>query len=278
MNAIPNYSGYLAASDGRIFSTKRSPPSVCKVTGHSEDSPPQVQIKRDDKSSNHYVPVAILVATAYHGEQPGDIAVMYLDGDFTNCDPCNLAWVDPLEPGKWLEGTAAIPGFPGYFAHTSGAIFSTRRGRVVRPLRLIDTSDGSDVSVVMYDENGQERLVRAGMAICSAFIGDLNGQVAYADGNRRNLAVSNLSWVPGSEDLGTLPGDARPIPGYPGYFVDENAVVYTTVALSVKNGSVFRLTSSFDLANYWCVTLRRDGIQKRVRIHVLVAIDRKSVV
>lgn len=271
MNVIPNYSDYRATADGRILSTKRSPPTVCKVTGHSENSPPRVQIRRDDKPSNHFVSVAILVASAYHGEQPEEVAVMHLDGDFANCDSSNLSWVDPSEPQEWLEGTAAIPGFPGYFAHESGAIFSTRRGRIVRQLRLIDTSGGSDVSVVMFDEAGKERLVRAGAAICAAFIGDLNGQVAYADGDRRNLSGTNLSWVPDSEDLGVLPDTAKPIPGFPGYFVGEDAVVYTTVALSTKKESVFRLTPSLNMRDYWSVTLRKDGKQRRTAVHVLVA-------
>ena len=250
---------------------KRSEPFACKVTGHSQVSPPQVQIQRDDRSGNHFVPVAVLVASAFHGFHGDGVVVMHLDGDLTNCAAANLAWVDPLDPSSWIEDTAPTPGFPGYFAHTSGAIFSARRGRVVRQLELTPTSDGKDVSVVVFDDAGKERLIRAGALMCSAFRGDLNGSVVYADGDRRNIALENVSWVDGSEDIGTLPADAKAIPGYPGYFVDESAVVYSTVSLSTRTSSVFRLTASLDLYGYWCATLRRSGKQKRVRVHVLVA-------
>lgn len=271
MKEIPQYSSYRATEDGTIFSVKRSEPSACKVTSHSQVSSPQVQIQRDDRSGNHFVPVAVLVASAFHGFHGDGVAVMHLDGDLTNCTAANLAWVDPLDPSSWIEDTAPIPGFPGYFAHATGAIFSARRGRVVRQLELTSTSDGKDVSVVVFNEAGKERLIRAGALMCSAFLGDLNGSVAYADGDRRNIALENVSWVDGSEDIGTLPTDAKAIPGYPGYFVDESAVVYSTVSLSTRASSVFRLTASLDLYGYWCVTLRRDGKQKRIRVHVLVA-------
>ena len=271
MKQIPHYSDYLAADDGTIYSTKRTPNTVCKVTSETDGSPPRVQIKRDGASGNHYVPVVVLVASAYLGDHPRELSVMNLDGDLRNCRPDNVAWVDPANPAAWIDGTAPIPGFPGYFAHESGTIFSCRRGRVVRALQPIATSNGDDMSVAMFDAGGKERLVRAGLAVCSAFWGDLNGTVVYADGDRKNLAASNLSWGQGSEDLKHIPEGARSIPGFPGYFIDEHAVVYTTVAGSMKSGSVFRLTPSLDLADYWCVTLRQDGIQKRRRIHVLVA-------
>jgi hypothetical protein len=268
---IPHYSDYLAADDGTIYSTKRTPNTVCKVTSETADSPPRVQIRRDGSSGNHYVPVAVLVASAYLGDQPEELSVMHLDGDLRNCRPDNVAWVNPADPAAWIDGTASVPGFPGYFAHESGAIFSCRRGRVVRSLQLVVTSSGDDVSVVMFDAGGKERLVRASLAVCSAFWGDLNGTVVYADGDRGNLTSDNLSWAQGSEDLKRVPDRARPVPGFPGYFIDEHATVYTTVAGSMREGSVFRLTPSLDLADYWCVTLRQNGIQKRKRIHVLVA-------
>ena len=271
MREIPHYSSYRATKDGKIFSVKRSEPSICKVTSHSQVSPPQVQIQRDGRSGNHFVPVAVLVASAFHGCQGDGVAVMHLDGDLTNCAAANLTWVDPFDPSSWIEDAAPIPGFPGYFAHAAGAIFSTRRGRVVRQLELTPTSDGKDVSVVVFDEAGKERLIRAGALMCSAFRGDFNGSVAYADGDRQNIALENVSWVGGSEDIGTLPSSAKVIPGYPGYFVDEDAVVYSTASLSTRTSSVFRLTPNLDLYGYWCVSLRRDGKQKRIRIHVLVA-------
>jgi hypothetical protein len=78
---IPHYSDYLAADDGTIYSTKRTPNTVCKVTSETADSPPRVQIRRDGSSGNHYVPVAVLVASAYLGDQPEELSVMHLDGD-----------------------------------------------------------------------------------------------------------------------------------------------------------------------------------------------------
>ena len=271
MQQIPHYSGYRAADDGTIYSVKRTPNIVCKVTSETNDSPPRVQITRDDMTANRYIPVAVLVASAYLGEQPPGISVMHLDGDIRNCHPSNLAWVDPANPAEWIDDTMPVPGFPGYFAHESGTIFSSRRGRVVRALQPVVTSGGDDVSVTMFNDNGKERLVRLAVAVCSAFWGDLNGTIVYEDGDRGNISRDNLSWAQGSEDLKSIPEGAQPIPGFPGYFIDEHAVVYTTVAGSMKEGSVFRLTPSLDLADYWCVTLRQNGIQKRKRIHVLVA-------
>ena len=271
MNVIPRYTEYRATEDGRIISTKRTPNTICKQTSHSPESPPRVQIREDGTAGNRFVPVARLVAAAYYGDHGDEVAVMNLDGDLRNCVAANLAWVDALDPASWIVDTAPVPGYPGYFAHATGAIFSARRGGVVRELKLITTSGGDDLSVVMFDESGWERLVRVGAAVCAAFHGDANGQVIYLDGDRKNAASINLAWANESEDLRSLPPGPRPIPGFPGYYVGEDATVYTTVALSAKSGSVFRLTQSLDFADYWCVTLRQDGLQRRKRVHVLVA-------
>ena len=63
MQQIPHYSGYRAADDGTIYSVKRTPNIVCKVTSETADSPPRVQITRDDMTANRYIPVAVLVAS-----------------------------------------------------------------------------------------------------------------------------------------------------------------------------------------------------------------------
>lgn len=268
MKQIPNFSNYRASEDGTIFSVKRATPTVCKIT-RDGDGPPRVQIQRDDSVRNSYVPVALLVASAFHGARDDAMAIMHLNGDFGMPSADNLVWVDPRDPSTAIEDAAAIPGFPGYFALTSGRIFSARRGRIVRELTHTPTNSGGDWSVVMFDASGQERLVRVAHVVCSAFYGDENGTVEFADGDRKNFSAENLSWAIGSEDLKVIPEGAKPIPSFPGYFVNEDAVVYTSIA---RQGSVFRLTPSLNERNYWCVTLRRDGAQIRKCVHVLVAL------
>ena len=267
---IPNYQKYDVTEDGTVYSNKRNTRTVCKVTRQG-DGPPVVQIQRDDKPGNSYVPVALLVASTFHGQQSDEMSVIHLDGDLSNSHRDNLAWIDPLDPEGWVEDMAAIRGFPGYFASSSGDVYTARKGRIVRKLSQFSTSGGEDLSVTMFDARGKERVVRVGHAVCTAFYGDANGAVGFRDGDRKNCTSDNVYWVDGTEDLGAVPDRSRPIPGFPGYFIDEHAVVYSTISNSLKAGSVYRLTRSLDLADYWCVTLRRSGVQYRKRIHVLVA-------
>jgi hypothetical protein len=267
---IPHYSRYEASEDGTIFSCKRSPRTICKVTQQRE-GPPLVQIQRDGKPGNAYVPVALLVASAFHGPQHDGMSVLHLDGDMTNSHKDNLTWIDPSNPKDWVDNTAAVHGFPGYFVTALGDVYTTRRGRVARKLSQFNTSGESELSVVMYDAAERECVVRVAYAVCTAFYGDANGTVGFRDGNRKNCTSDNVYWKDGTEDLGAVPPGARSIPGFPGYFIDEHATVYSTISRSSKGESVYRLTRSLDMADYWCVTLRRDGTQYRKRIHVLVA-------
>lgn len=95
---IPNYPGYLAGSDGGIYSIKtwgfgngRRSSGLRRLSTKrtNRDGYPVVQLSLGGR--NKVRQVHTLVATAFHARPP-DLQCRHLDGDRTNSQPDNLAW------------------------------------------------------------------------------------------------------------------------------------------------------------------------------------------
>ena len=167
-----------------------------------------------------------------------------------------------------------IPGYADYHADEAGNVFSTKRSGPPTPVTIVRKDGAVPTCQVRRTGEAKAAVTLVNHLVCAAHHGPRPSEthtVLHWNEDLTDCRAENLAWISTEEPWETAEGVA-PVPGYPGYFVDEDSVVYSTVSGSLREGSVFRLTPSRDLVDYWCVTLRKNGQQKRRRIHVLACL------
>lgn len=85
---VPGITGYLAGSDGHIYSTRTNPPTA--LYGKQRKGGIRVRLPLKGKFVDCYVHV--LIARAWLPERPVGGKIVFVDGDPTNCHPDNLVW------------------------------------------------------------------------------------------------------------------------------------------------------------------------------------------
>jgi hypothetical protein len=107
-----------------------------------------------------------------------------------------LTWqgYKPVAIPPWMR---QVPEFSSYFAGENGKIYSIRQNGVPREMALGVSGSGLKVFVVP-DGAAKGRTVQLHDLVCAAWHGERPSaahRVAHADGDRRNNAASNLSWM-----------------------------------------------------------------------------------
>lgn len=162
-----------------------------------------------------------------------------------------------------------MPGFPGYHATTDGRLISERRGE---PTFIAVTVQSKTPKVTIWSEDkGKMVTLSLGRLIASAFHGASPERVLYLDGDRLNCSPSNLRWK-GDEVLPAPPEGAREVPGFPGYFVLSEGVIYSGRSV-FQDGKYRRMAPTPDGQGYLRVTATNaSGYQKSLKVHRAVAL------
>jgi predicted DNA-binding protein (UPF0251 family) len=89
LRQIPGVTNVVASSDGRLWTVARGKPARIIEQGLTQR---YVRVKRENGKFT-YTPVATLVARAFLGEpSPDNSAILFRDGDYTNCRLENLQY------------------------------------------------------------------------------------------------------------------------------------------------------------------------------------------
>jgi len=106
--AIPDHPGYVACSDGSIYSNRRG---GWKRLSPLVDKYGYMTVGPCDKTGQHTRTVHRLIASAFHGPCPAGMQCRHIDGNKTNNRPDNLAWGTALENSrdKACHGTIRGP-------------------------------------------------------------------------------------------------------------------------------------------------------------------------
>ena len=93
----------------------------------------------------------------------------------------------------------AIPNFPGYFASSSGQIFSNRRGSL-KEMKLSVHRDGYFKIMICVEKTKYTRMVHR--LVASAWITNSENkrEINHKNGDKKDNRVENLEWVTSSEN------------------------------------------------------------------------------
>ena len=158
-----------------------------------------------------------------------------------------------------------ISGFENYFITESGKVCT-------KNLFLSPYKGKDDYLMVCLWKNAKKKNVRLHRLAAENYIENLDDYkfIRHKDGNIENNSVDNLIWVRtlAETKIGnvyTLPGEHvfEEIPGYPGYFITKDGIVY-----SLKTGKYIKLT---DQNGYYTVMLYKNDKAYQKSVHKLVA-------
>lgn len=204
LRVIPSAPGYLAGSDGMIYSAKpgrfgrrKGLPPIKLKTWMTHDGYALVHVFAPKRRGRTVAPI---VAEAFHGPRPDDLVTRHIDGDKTNNRPENLGYCSPAENNadkrkhgtllfgdrnpmakisddQWRELFARGRGGESYVALAKeygvsyGAVNAVKEGRIRRHLGLFSTKTSSPA---IYPADFKPNEVRP--------IPDFDGYFAEADG------------------------------------------------------------------------------------------------
>ncbi len=195
---IPGFPSYLANTDGEVISLyygKRRVMKTSVVKGKL-----QVTV-RDADLHRTGLPVASLIASAFHGDRKG--TVRFRDCDTLNCRPANLEWNDDCVTSL-TEEMRPVPGYENLFACSAGRVYSAAgksRDGLLRPLQVSLSVKGYER--VCVNRDGKSTTVPVHRAVALAFHGGPPPDkplVRHLNGLKRDNRPMNLRWGDSSEN------------------------------------------------------------------------------
>lgn len=179
---IPDHDGYAADGLGRIYSeiTQRElRPSFADSSGRARvELRGGYRPKSGRKSQRFYV--ARLVLRTFHGPPPCyDCWICHINGDKSDNRATNLKWgLPPLLRRQFDDAQDVREVKRGYYVDRFGNGWSTRDGKIV-PYQF-NTARWRAYVVARH------------------FLGERppGHSLCFKDGNKNNLTVENLSWIP----------------------------------------------------------------------------------
>lgn len=250
LNLIPNASGYLAGSDGVIYSAVNGRGDRYKYL-----APRRLSVWHDPRGYEHVAlrctgskkryTVHALVAEAFHGPRPAGMALRHLNGDPGDNRPENLAY-----------GTQA-----------ENLDDRDRHGRTVRG----DSHPWSKVPEAQRRQIlARHAAGESGRALARE-LGLHQDAIAQWKCKERQLRQSR----PAIRVLSVGSDDPQPIPGWPGYFATSDGLIWSDKR-SFRNphGDVLvQLQSSPDRDGYFRLNMMMpDRRIKNMRVHALIAV------
>ena len=153
-----------------------------------------------------------------------------------------------------------------YLATAAGQIVSTHYGK----RRVMRTQVVRGIlQVTVRDAEGKRTSCTVAALVAAAFHGDKRGTVRFKDGDRGNVASSNLEW---NEDvaLQEVPVGLTPVPGYDQLFATRDGGIYSRAG-KFNDGELRRLSVNHSVKGYPRVSFYRNGKAVAQPIHILVA-------
>lgn len=183
------YPGYVFHDDGTVYSEKTDKfltPRKNGANGH-----PAITI------AGKSVRLARVIAEAFLPAPHGG-RLIYHDGNPWNCAADNLGYNARTIPLQSVPvGMKAIPDSAEYFVCPAGKVYSTRSrigdGKLRECLQFPD-SDGYLQVTIWVDGKPFTRKVHVLVATVFCPGQDVGLQVRHLDGNKLNVAASNLQW------------------------------------------------------------------------------------
>jgi hypothetical protein len=258
MKPIPSWPGYLAGTDGGIYSVREGRFGLDRPAEPRKLKPRSnrggylgVSPSVGNRSSQKTCRVAHLVAEAFHGPRPDGKVVRHLNGVRDDNRPINLSYGTVTENwhDKVRHGTATIADRSNLSKLTN----SQWRRLLARKLsgesiKDLSSEYGISVSTIRNTANGVAR--------CSLGI--------------QRTRVQSVMIGP----IRIESDEPVPIPDHPGYLASPDGTVWSTFPDRRKGRpeGLHPLDGSIDACGYLTVSPRRDGKYRKSFIHGLVAL------